>query len=83
MVSASEAEEIDRLCDRFEAAWRSGDHPRLEDHLRGDGRFRSALKSELMAVELEWRRRRAARAKRARDPRAKHRAGASCFAAGY
>jgi eukaryotic-like serine/threonine-protein kinase len=57
-ISASEAEEIDRRCDRFEAAWRSGAHPRLEDHLCGDGLFRSLLNSELMAVELEWRRRR-------------------------
>ncbi len=56
-LSASEAEEIDRLCDRFEAAWRSGDRPRFEDRLVqvGDGPFRAALKAELIAIELEWR----------------------------
>jgi serine/threonine protein kinase len=53
-LSAGEAEEIDRLCDRFEAAWRSGEHPRLEDQLRGDGLFRSILRAELLAVEHEW-----------------------------
>ncbi len=58
-VSVGEAEEIDRLCDRFEAAWRSGGRPRFEDHLPfGDGPFRAALKAELIAIELEWRRRR-------------------------
>ncbi len=70
-LSASEAEEIDRLCDRFEAAWRSGEHPRLEDHLHGEGRFRSDLKAELMAVELEWRRRREA-ASSLESPRGPH-----------
>ena len=58
-LSVGESEEIDRLCDRFEAAWRSGDRPRFEDHLPvGDGPFRAALKAELIAIELEWRRRR-------------------------
>jgi serine/threonine-protein kinase len=58
-VSVDEAEEIDRLCDLFEAAWRSGGQPRFEDHLpAGDGPFRAALKAELIAIELEWRRRR-------------------------
>ncbi len=58
-ISVGEAEEIDRICDRFEAAWRSGDRPRFEDHLPfGDGPFRSALRAELIAIELEWRRRR-------------------------
>ena len=57
-LSVGESEEIDRLCDRFEAAWRSGDRPRFEDHLpSGDGPFRTALKAELIAIELEWRRR--------------------------
>jgi eukaryotic-like serine/threonine-protein kinase len=59
-LSVGESEEIDRLCDRFEAAWRSGDRPRFEDYLpAGDGPFRKALEGELVAIELEWRRRRA------------------------
>ncbi len=58
-VSVGEAEEIDRLCDRFEAAWRSGGRPGFEDYLPvGDGPFRAALQAELIAIELEWRRRR-------------------------
>ncbi|HTU87431.1 MAG TPA: serine/threonine-protein kinase, partial [Solirubrobacteraceae bacterium] len=58
-LSVGEAEEIDRLCDRFEAAWRSGERPRFEDYLpAGDGPFRAALEAELVAIELEWRRRR-------------------------
>ena len=55
--------------DRFEAAWRSGGQPRFEDHLPvSDGPFRAALKAELIAIELEWRRRREGLQPRA-DPR--------------
>lgn len=56
-LSANEAEAIDRLCDAFEAAWRDGGRPRYEDHLAGTGRYRAVLEAELIAVELEWRRR--------------------------
>ena len=57
-LSAEQAEEIDRRCDRFEQAWRGGACPRHEDHLGDDdGPFRDVLKAELLDIELEWRRR--------------------------
>ena len=57
-LSVGESEEIDRRCDRFEAAWRSGGRPRFEDDLpAAEGPFRAALAAELLAIELEWRRR--------------------------
>ena len=56
-LSANDAEAIDRRCDAFEASWRAGKRPRYEDHLAGGGGFREALAAELIAVELEWRRR--------------------------
>ncbi len=57
-LSIGDSEEIDRLCDRFEAAWRSGGRPRYEDHLpAAEGPFRAALRVELIAIEIEWRRR--------------------------
>jgi eukaryotic-like serine/threonine-protein kinase len=61
-LSATQAEELDRACDRFEAAWRAGPRPRLEDHLKGITEpLRSAWLGALIAVELDWRRRRGER----------------------
>ncbi len=34
-LSATQAEELDRACDRFEAEWRAGGRPRIEDRLVG------------------------------------------------
>lgn len=49
---------IDRACNRFEEAWRSGP-PRIEDFLEGfHGEERVALLCELVAIDLEYRRRR-------------------------
>jgi hypothetical protein len=57
-LSATEAEDVDRACDRFEEAWRAGEHPRIEDHPAGTtAPLRSVLLEELIAVELHWRRR--------------------------
>jgi WD40 repeat protein/tRNA A-37 threonylcarbamoyl transferase component Bud32 len=57
-LSATQAEELDRACDHFEAEWRAGKRPRIEDHLEGIAEpLRSALLGELIAVELDWRRR--------------------------
>jgi len=57
-LSATQAEELDRACDRFEAAWRLGQRPRIEDHLGGAaGPLRRALLVEMIAVELDRRRR--------------------------
>src|SRR5262249_37562336 len=50
---------LERICDRFEGAWRAGGSPRIEDELaamRGPGR--QALLRELLEVELAYRRRR-------------------------
>jgi eukaryotic-like serine/threonine-protein kinase len=49
--------EINRICDRFEAAWRGGRRPAAEDHLgEAAGPARSALLGDLLATELECRR---------------------------
>jgi eukaryotic-like serine/threonine-protein kinase len=57
-LSVTRAEELDRACDRFEAEWRAGKRPRMEDHLEGIAEpLRSALRGELIAVELDWQRR--------------------------
>jgi hypothetical protein len=34
-LSATQAEALDRACDRFEAEWRAGKRPTIEDHLEG------------------------------------------------
>jgi WD40 repeat protein/tRNA A-37 threonylcarbamoyl transferase component Bud32 len=53
---------IDRACDRFEAAWAAGGRPRAEDYLAavapGD---RPALLRDLLAAEVDARRRRGER----------------------
>jgi serine/threonine protein kinase len=50
----SPARRIDAACDRFEAAWRSGHDPRIEDVLAVvDAADRPALLRELLALELE------------------------------
>ena len=52
-----EAEHVDRTCDRFEAAWRAGERPRIEDYLAelpaGD---RPALLRHLVALDADYRR---------------------------
>jgi serine/threonine-protein kinase len=50
---------VDRICDRFEAAWESGARPRIEDHLEGvAAAYRPELLRDLLAAELAARRRR-------------------------
>ncbi|MGO9919845.1 MAG: hypothetical protein ACLQIB_34775 [Isosphaeraceae bacterium] len=50
---------IDQACDRFEAAWRVGERPRIEDWLASGkaASERAALLRELLMVELCWRER--------------------------
>jgi serine/threonine-protein kinase len=58
-LSATQAAELDRACDRFEAAWRAGGSPRAEDHLgNAEDALRSTMLAELLAIEILWRRRR-------------------------
>jgi serine/threonine-protein kinase len=53
---SADAREIDRLCDQFEAEWRAGGRPRIEDHLgRAAPPLRPGLLRHLLALELELR----------------------------
>src|SRR5262245_26723006 len=52
------AARVDSLCDQFEAAWRSGRRPRIEEVLEaGPGPWRSERLRQLLGVELAYRRR--------------------------
>jgi len=54
----STARQVHRICERFEADWRCGPRPRIEDYLEGDvGPVLSRLVEELVALEVELRRR--------------------------
>ncbi|MGE0538505.1 MAG: protein kinase, partial [Pirellulales bacterium] len=56
--SLSAANAIDQLCDRFEAAWSTGDRPRIEAYLAElIETARPRAFEELLSVELEMRRR--------------------------
>jgi hypothetical protein len=47
---------IEQVCDRFEAAWKAGHRPRIEDELAGaEGPARAALLRELLLIELSYR----------------------------
>ena len=51
------ARQIDEACDRFEADWKAGRRPRIEDYLAGvPGPGRPALLRELLELELAYRR---------------------------
>ncbi|MHB0960540.1 MAG: serine/threonine-protein kinase [Pirellulaceae bacterium] len=55
--SPSLADQIDALCDRFEAAWRATPRPRIEAFLdQAPRELQSSLLIELLAVELQHRR---------------------------
>ena len=50
------ARDVDEACDRFEAAWRAGDHPLIEDFLGGTtDSDRPVLLRHLLGVELDYR----------------------------
>jgi serine/threonine protein kinase len=50
---ASQAPQIDRLCDRFSEAWRAGQHPRIEEYLRQlPSRSHDPLLEELLKEEI-------------------------------
>ena len=57
-LSAAEARQIDQICDRFEAAWKTGERPDLNAYL---GTFaepvRSALLRQMLLLDLEYARR--------------------------
>src|SRR5262245_40071667 len=53
----SAAHRIDAACDRFEAAWRAGDDPRIEEFVgAADEPERLTLLRRLIALEVELRR---------------------------
>jgi serine/threonine-protein kinase len=52
----TEAKRIDEICDRFEARWKAGDRPAIEDFLdEAGGPRRTALLRELLDVEMSYR----------------------------
>jgi hypothetical protein len=58
-----QSERVDELCDRYEAAWRAGTAPRVEDFLAEvEAADRAALVRELLALEQELRGKRRERA---------------------
>ncbi len=58
-MQMSTASKLDEVCDSFEREWIAGRSPRLEDRLRDTGDAdRAMLVEELLAIELEYRRRR-------------------------
>ena len=57
-LSPAEARRIDQTCDRFEAAWKAGRRPRLEEYLDASGEpVRSALLRQLLLADWDCRRR--------------------------
>src|SRR5262249_26027356 len=56
-LPVSPARRVDAACDRFEAAWRGGQDPRIEDFLETAAeRERPALLRALITLEVELRR---------------------------
>jgi hypothetical protein len=50
-------DELEEVCDRFEAAWKDGRHPRIEDALSDvPAPARAALLHDLLVVEMVYRR---------------------------
>ena len=47
---------LDRLCDEFDAAWKAGHTPRIEDFLdRADGTSLGPLLRQLLSIEIDYR----------------------------
>jgi eukaryotic-like serine/threonine-protein kinase len=56
-LSLAAAQQVNALCNRFEAAWQAGQRPRLEDALAEAAEVeRPALLQELLALEVYYRR---------------------------
>ena len=55
-LPVAEMQQIDAACDRFEAAWRAGERPRMESFLRElSGPAQARLFHELLDLELDFR----------------------------
>ena len=56
-VSLSAELRLDEACQRFEAAWKAGPAPRIEDHLgKATGTEHVALLKELIRLDVAYRR---------------------------
>jgi serine/threonine-protein kinase len=56
VLTLSDAERVDQVCDRFEAAWRAGDWPCIEGYLEAvTDSARIVLLRELLELEVELR----------------------------
>jgi hypothetical protein len=53
--STTVLELVDEIVDRFEAAWREGERPSIDDYLPGAGPSRRAVLVELVHADLEYR----------------------------
>lgn len=52
--SAQHAQEVDRICDAFEAAWLEGKKPQIEDYLRQAApRLQARVLEELLVAEID------------------------------
>ena len=57
-LGPAEIRQIDRACDRLEAAWKAGRRPAPEEYLGGPGGpGRSALLRQLLLLDWDYRRR--------------------------
>jgi len=55
-LSASQFRRLDAACNRFEACWKAGERPRIEDYLTASrGPERAALLRELLLLDVEYR----------------------------
>src|SRR5437660_5897773 len=56
-LPGTRARSADQACDRFESAWKAGQHPRIEDHLAAVPEpERLPLLHELILLEIDYRR---------------------------
>jgi tRNA A-37 threonylcarbamoyl transferase component Bud32 len=57
-LSPSEVRQVERACDRFEAAWQAGHQPRPEEYLdAAEDQARCALLRQLLLLDWDYRRR--------------------------
>jgi WD40 repeat protein len=57
-LTPSAAQRVDKVCDDFEAAWKAGRRPQIEQSLEGTPtHLRPALLRELVALDIDYRRR--------------------------
>ena len=58
ILSPTLARQVDRICDRFEAAWKAGPRPDVGEYLAAaTGPVRSALLRQLLLLDWDYRRR--------------------------